>query len=323
MPIFLLILNLCFFTTLTAIEFDQVVLWGHKLHTHTHSYIHNGFSIAFQYLGYPVLWLDDQDEVSDIDFARTLFITEGQVDKNIPLRDDCYYILHNCYSPKYDLLFLTNHAMRMQVYTDPILTYPGIKKLAECIYADFEENTLYMPWATDLLPEEIEVNKNNLKLPLLSRKIYWVGTIGGGLYGNNKELNLFKKACEKSGIEFIHNDPWAHGVSIEQNIEWIQNSYIAPAIVGSWQSKMGYIPCRIFKNISYGHLGVTNSYRVWKLFNQKIVYNKNTYLLFYEATRKLHSVTLAEVKELMDFVKDHHTYINRIDSLLKFFDDIQ
>jgi Lrp/AsnC family transcriptional regulator for asnA, asnC and gidA len=32
----------------------KVVIWGHKLHSHTHSYIHNGFYIAFKHLGYDI-----------------------------------------------------------------------------------------------------------------------------------------------------------------------------------------------------------------------------------------------------------------------------
>jgi hypothetical protein len=33
-------------------EIKQIVIWGHKLHTHTHSYIHNAFFRAFQKMGY-------------------------------------------------------------------------------------------------------------------------------------------------------------------------------------------------------------------------------------------------------------------------------
>ncbi len=29
------------------INIDKVVIWGHKLHSHTHSYIHNAFLVAF------------------------------------------------------------------------------------------------------------------------------------------------------------------------------------------------------------------------------------------------------------------------------------
>ena len=40
--LFLLIVGLIA-VDLQAIEIDRVIIWGHKLHTHTHSYIHYGF----------------------------------------------------------------------------------------------------------------------------------------------------------------------------------------------------------------------------------------------------------------------------------------
>ena len=36
-------------------KITQIVIWGHKLHSHTHSYIHNGFYIAFQKMGFTPL----------------------------------------------------------------------------------------------------------------------------------------------------------------------------------------------------------------------------------------------------------------------------
>jgi len=76
------------------IQIKQVVLWGHKLHTHTHSYIHNAFFRTFQHLGYKTTWYDDEDDVNDIDFSFSLFITEHQVNKKIPCRQDCLYLSH-------------------------------------------------------------------------------------------------------------------------------------------------------------------------------------------------------------------------------------
>ena len=64
----------------------KIVIWGHKLHSHTHSYIHYGYWRAADYLGHEVYWYDDTDNVMDVDFSNSIFITEHQVCKNIPLR---------------------------------------------------------------------------------------------------------------------------------------------------------------------------------------------------------------------------------------------
>src|SRR5579872_1560362 len=66
--------------------FSKVIIWGHPLHSHTHSYIHYGFFRTFQQLGYEVYWVQNQNELVDIDLHNALFITEGQVDSNIPQR---------------------------------------------------------------------------------------------------------------------------------------------------------------------------------------------------------------------------------------------
>ena len=74
---------------------SKVIIWGHKLHSHTHSYIHNSYFKAFKFLGYEVFWFDHNDDVSGFDFSNCIFFTEDQVKKGIPLRNDCKYIAHH------------------------------------------------------------------------------------------------------------------------------------------------------------------------------------------------------------------------------------
>jgi hypothetical protein len=306
--------------SLCAVSFTKVVIWGHKLHSHTHSYIHHAFYRAFCALGYQTYWMDDKDNLATFDFAHTLFVTEGQADHAIPLRDDCFYILHNCTSAKYADLKSKKRCLTIQVYSDDCLERPHLKKMAPCIYIDIAGRCLYMPWATDLLPDEIEQEKQKIGRALLKRKptVHWIGTIGSGLYGNTGEISPFKRACRERGVSFKHHAQ----VSMQKNISYIQQSYMAPAIVGKWQVEHGYIPCRIFKNISYGQMGITNSYRVYELFEGKIVYNPDTYKLFYDAEKRLKTLSRKELFDLMDFVKTKHTYINRIQTILKCLGDI-
>jgi hypothetical protein len=265
-----------------------------------------------------VYWFDDKDDVSRFDFSNSLFITETQVDEKIPLREDCFYILHNCTKAKYRPFLLLKKAMHLRVYTDDVLSVRTAVKIAPCIYYDLPNRTLYMPWATDLLPHEIDAVKKQIPLVQKKHEIWWIGTIGDQLYGNINQLQPFMQAAQKDGVLFLHNDPWAHGISAEENRKRIQSSFMAPAIVGKWQMEHGYIPCRIFKNISYGSPGITNSYRVYELFQRKIVYNPDTYQLFYDAKNFMATMTMQQLYDQMDFVRDHHTYINRIHTIFDF-----
>ncbi len=299
-------------------SFDKVVIWGHKLHSHTHSYIHAAFFKAFQHMGYSVYWLDEHDDIDLVDFTNSLFITEGQVDKNIPLRDDSLYVLHNCNFEKYNKL-PQEHVIILQVYTDDVISRTSCEKVSECIYYDLNSRVIYMPWATDLLPDEIDTIRNKGVHLKKSKKIFWVGTIGGGDFGNIGEITPFIEACRESGVTFEQKS----GISEAKAMDVIKRSYMAPTIVGNWQKEKGYIPCRIFKNISYGQLGVTNSYRVYELFNKKIVYNSDTKKLFYDAKKRLKEISQSELDDVINFVRDNHTYINRIEQLFDFFEKVE
>lgn len=300
--------------TLLAEPFEKVVIWGHKLHTHTHSYIHNAFYKAFLYLGYETYWLDNSDDLSQYNLARTLFITEGQVDSKMPMRADSYYFLHNPRSlDRYQKLLDLGRVLFFQVYTDDVLERPYLIKKAPFHYYSLDYKTLYMPWATDLLPYEIEENKVRLLETQKESKVYWVGTVGSS---NRKNVRSFAQACEENNISFIVK----HRLSVEENRDLTMRSYMAPTIVGSWQAEKGYIPCRIFKNISYGQMGITNSKRAYQLFQKKIVYSRHPYKLFHLAEKRAKEQTLDEIFALMDFVKEHHTYLNRIEFMLEFLE---
>ena len=320
--LFCLLITLLFLP-LTA--FDKVVIWGHKLHSHTHSYVHNAFYHAFNHLGYRTYWFDDNDILNNFDFANSLFITEGQVDKKIPLRPDCQYILHNCDLAKYQPYFIAKKVILLGVYKDYVLQIKSARQVAAFIYYDLENKTVYMPWATDLLPNQIEAQKQIVKKEFSGRAkkkkyVPWIGTIGFvGPYFNWSELGPFVKACKQDNVKFIQKEL----ISVEKNKALVQGAYMAPCIVGKYQKEVGYIPCRIFKNISYGQFGITNSLRVYEIFNKKIIYEPDTSRLFTVAKKALKKATLKQLLEQMDFVKTNHTYINRIQTLLDFFKQIE
>jgi len=304
-----------FSMTLTAdmiTDINKVIIWGHKLHSHTHSYIHYAFFKAFKHMGYDTYWFDQTDNVKNFDFSHSLFITEGQADKNIPLREDCRYILHNCTDPKYKKLPRKNSII-LQVYThDALKNHAEIHEMAPFVLYNVQDKTIYMPWATDLLPHEIDAIKATINVKAKKeRVVYWIGT-------TTNELNQLRQACQKNKVQLLTIDPWTKPASPEENIKLIQKSLFAPAIQSQWQCENGYIPCRIFKNISYGQMGITNSETVYRLFNKKIIFNPDIQALVSSALEKVKTIDSHEIFELMDFVRDNHTYLNRIKNLLKF-----
>lgn len=281
------------------------VVWGHKLHSHTHSYVHEGFARAFRFLGYDVHWLDNDDDVSGIDFSGALFITEGQVDARIPVRRDCRYVLHNCDGARY--ASVRDRCLALQVYCARNME-PSFERVGPASY--YAGGVLYQPWATDLLPDEIDLAWAGRPR---ERASFWVGTIGGGEFGNVNELAGFQRACGEHDVAFVQRA----GVSRATHMDLIQRSYMAPAIVGTWQLHHGYVPCRIFKNISYGQLGLTNSEAVNAIFDGGLVANKDTHHLFNAGEHLLHGKKgVAHVRDLMHTVRENHTFVHRIATIL-------
>lgn len=309
-------INLCAIEHPT-LHFNKVVIWGHKLHTHTHSYINWAFHRAFASLGYETYWLDNNDVIETLDLSKALFIVEGGSDQKIPIRSDAFYIIHNCKKSKYNRAIRRNRCITLQVYTHACLSR-RIEKVAPYIYYDFHDKTVYMPWATDLLPYEIDAIKTTLSIVQKQNIAVFVGSIWDGQFGNEYQIYNFKRACSEQDVTFRHHKH----CSMQENIDVISHAYMAPSIQGPWQIDNGYIPCRIFKNISYGQMGITNSETVWELFDKKIVYNSDTYQLFYDAQQRLNTIAQDELLDLMDFVRDNHTYINRINTLLTFLEKI-
>jgi hypothetical protein len=312
-------LILVFTSTLISAEIDKVVVWGHLNPGHTHHWIHYAYNRTFKHMGYKTHWLPDEKNKS-FDFSNTLFFVSGLEHKNIPLRKDCRYILHNCQMNKYKSLFEQGNCIILQVYTHDVLER-NVLEIDDLTYLDFERKVVYMPWATDLLPHEINEIKKQLQKnpPKKERSVHYVGSVGhdpNPEFSNVEPITRFSQRCNELGINFnIHRR-----IPMEENIKLVQQSIIAPAIQSPWQCRKGYIPCRILKNISYGQMPATNSETVYTLLKEKVIYNSDTSTLVDDALKRASNLTQEELFELMDLVRDKHTYINRIKVLLNFLD---
>jgi len=305
-------------------KFKKVIVWGYPLNTHTHSFIQASFYKTFKHLGYDTYWFSDTDNVEGIDFTECLFIAASDQEKNIPIEKSSTYILHNVDSRRYmeagcKLLFIQtickdviNHKEDVKIFN----RYTVLK------YAN-DVNCLHIPWATDLLPHEIDLNNatNVIKSPDKTLPYCaWIGTYGGGdsTYQNHTEVDPFFYECQNNGIRINRIDPWSRPITFEENCSIIRNAYVAPALQGIWQIENEYIPCRIFKNISYGHFGITNNPLVNEIFDNELVFSRNTAELFHKAVElKNQPNAIERIKFLMNEVKEKHTYINRVNTMLE------
>jgi hypothetical protein len=297
-------------------QFSKVIIWGHKLDTHTHSYIHYGFYRTFKYLRYDTYWFDNQDDISNINFDNCLFLTERQVEQNIPLSKNSKYISHSISISEDPHPYTPNLIIDMMQINN---ITPNLEKISDFIYVDSAANILIQPWATDILPHEFDFTAAILPR---NPEAYFFGTVVASGWNNNcKEIEDFETACAVKNIQFDYRGLYTKGaVSTEKCIELTKKACAAPVIQSAEQIEAGYIPCRIFKNISYGHYGLTNSEAVYNLFKAYIpdlIYDVPLNMLdklFELKNRDLNNHILLDQ---MKYIQNNHTYINRINTILE------
>jgi len=294
---------------------QKIIIWGYKLGSHTHSYIHDGFYRAFSGLGYDVYWFDHNDDVSTFNFSNCIFLTAGEADIKIPLRKNCKYITHNCKTydgigKRLNIQYTTYESYQFEVVA------PGITYKDEC---------LYFPWGSPLLPHEFDekdlTNENR-------DGVYFLGTVNGPKDGGNYDnVAKFASECTKNGHKFIAGGGYTgetdnkdihyiNGwISKQEHDKFLKEAYMAPAIQGDNQLGNGMIPCRIFKAISHGGDGITNNALVYDFFDREVVYNPDCSQLYYDAESRNNEIE--RKRYLWNEVKTKHTFIERCKVILK------
>ena len=324
-------------------KFKKVIVWGYPLYSHTHSFVHYGWYKAFKSLGYETHWFNDNDYPKDFDYSESLFIGEGYADQNIPLLASSTYAIHMAHNPgKYVASGCRLIDVRFNVFKTRDYTYnysmvdASLAKIDDVTF--YEEKAsdralserlqkgvsgyeaLYMIWATDMLPDEF--NFEDVRIPR-KRVVNHVGSVWSA---NQKEFAEFRDSLVRYNVQLVAHDPWLRVTTNEVAKTLVQESFIAPDIRGSGATSgettseesnhltNGYIPCRIFKNISYGQLGITNSPAVNNLMPEYVVFSSDVYRLI--GCSIPYRENFKRMQDAMKYVQRHHTYVNRINSLL-------
>lgn len=287
----------------------KFIIWRHKLHQSTHSYIHSSYYKAFKYLGYETYWLDSSDDMSSIDFSDTVFFLEGSCSDDIPIIPSCKYITHHKETeelvslgiPYENILKLGNYLPKEEIH----------EKVEDLCYWDKTTRTLYQCWGTDLLPNQINVD-DYVKFDLSKKTLNYVAMLyDQGLWWAEEFATLLDKDF---GVEF---KVFTMNVSDEENRQLIRDSFLCPDFRSDWHLECGYIPCRIWKNISYGRIVGTNSPFVKRALGDYVVFGgtpQTLYANLLDAERN----NKINMKDAMMFVKENHTFINRVNNILKF-----
>jgi hypothetical protein len=287
------------------------VIWGAKRPFNTFGFIHSAFYRALKYLGKDVQWLELGDSTADLDLENTLFLSMNTVIDGMPRRNGCFYVVHNIRGDEREPYFDGLSLLATGVHITPNVYSKNVQVLGSDIYFEPDDRVLQMRWGTDLLPHEIQANKPTRVFNSDSREINYIGTVDP-----LKEITMsgFVRACRENGIKFNTYGGFnkKEHPGIQEHVDLVKRSYMAPAFQGMDQVETGYISCRLFKAISAGQYGITHSPYANALFGNRLIYEPDGYKLFYEARERLQDIRLEELHTLMDIVAAEHTYIPKI-----------
>jgi len=294
-------------------KYNKVVIWGLRTQKHTHAYIHQSFYKGFVKIGANVVWVDDEVENQSVIQKNDFVIAVNVANKNLPPLEDVYYCLHN-FDDDFASSLADSRIVNLQVYTNR--SEENSVKWDESTFFDAKEKILYQAWGTDLFEEEFyePVNKSWFKV------CFWVGSIWNNELnqGNVAEITEFKRVLARKKIKFIH----LHHISDYLNVLFTRNSRIAPAISGKWQVINNYLPCRMFKNISYGQLGISNVKKFNILFGPELSVQGATIEELVDNALSLSNSQRKEMIRGQQEIVKKHTYAHKINNILKAFEKL-
>lgn len=228
----------------------NLVIWGLHKKYDTYRYIHSGFAAAGQRLGWSVRWVDDEVKNQSAVDKGSLVIGVNLCQRNLPVVAGARYVIHNNERADLAATIDAGFGINLQTWT---FECPGrLIDEQEAIRFNSTTRTLFQPWGTS-------IPSNHWSVPnySTSRLSFWVGSIWDNALGqgNRTVIDQLSQALRGRNRRLVHF--WR---TPERAHQWlIEHSGLRPAVCGQWQTENGYIPCRAFKNLSFGALPVTNN----------------------------------------------------------------
>lgn len=293
-------------------KFKKVIIWGFRTNTNdSFMYIYSAFYETLLKLDVEVLWVDDRDENNDLISKYDLVIAANISASKLRIKNNVYYCLHN-FDQNITQKIKDKYLLRLQVYTDDSIK--DSKKIDDARRYSESFKTLYQPWGTNLYPTEFY----DIVYPKMSPFVYWVGSIWDNELnqGNTAEIKGFKEVLSKNGLKFIHQEY----VNDSDNIKFVRSSRIAQSIAGNWQVDNNYLPCRMFKNISYGQMGITNVLHFNTIFKGYGIYEKNINELVEKSLSIAEKDWINITRQQQQIIATKYTYAHSLYYIANYFD---
>lgn len=310
-----------------------IVIWWYPENCHaSHKWIHYRFYHTFRKLWFDAQWLENKVENIKKIKKNSIIISERWEYPTLFENYDKSWIIfaHWCSIEDYQkyqmnkknvYLFNVNRFNRMKFTEKKIWQY--ITERNEPVMSTekylFEERQIQLFWGCELLPDEMK------REPYHYKNTKDVVFCGSWWSNNFMQLEKLRWYCITHGLKY--HQYWKHFILREplfrhkylpynELVKRTKEAYIAPAI--QWvQADDGYIPDRLFINMSLSVLAVSNNPRVYRLFDDdEVICDRKIWKMMEKAERVIKDRKVDEyTKKAFKKVKEKYTYINTIESL--------
>lgn len=245
---------------------NRLVVWGGLSNLDSFRHINRHYFEAARKLGIDSNWCDDKYyNMDNLTPGTTVFVADVYARELGAARPGVNYVIHNFDSSH--ILCQTadpKQLLRLQVWTHDAFG----EEWDKCRQFSVEDGILFQPWGTNLLAEEFLEPVFNP----FSREAVFVGAVWSELtqYGELGNEQTIKTLIEIFKYHGVSLKLLTH-ISDQENVNAVRAARLAPAIAGGWQTDHGYLPCRCFKNASYGAAMFTNVPAINNLFKDACV----------------------------------------------------
>ena len=276
----------------------------------------DAFYKASIFCGFNTYYVDTPQLLQSLASDTTLTITEGTyIDQNLLSKVKGKFFIH---SPKPDVYnqVLSQSSPARFFFLDVLKKVSfQYNKISTLSFYDPKNFTLYQPWGTNLLPTSRSVESSHLT-PKTNHSFY-VGMLYGAGVNYAKMINrTFNKLSPEKKLTQAFN------ASSFLSAQLAHKSFYNFDIRDSWHLEVGYIPCRVFKILSYGLPIICNSSFITSNLNlpgiQLASCPQEAASLSLSS-----SISRSEMIDTRNYILANHTYINSIQNMLKIVDSVR
>jgi len=280
---------------------ETVVIFGKELY-HSDGYVNFGFYNAFLEMGYDTYWISENnlDEIEGIE-NNTMFIVNDILNNEvIPLNKTNYYVILK--SNGYHFRSMDKNRVHLLEYSTD-LDLSRYTKIEDYTYEFRRKRMIVMPYASIATPTQIIDNLKNF----IDKKDREDKIVLARNYDNNIQNDIINANSKRLVIKKL--------LLLDNEVDLIRKVKLSCCFT----SNKNKIDHKTLTHIAYGTMCITDSLLTNNLLKNKLCYLEDTSTLDSVCDSYFESIKKEELFDLIEYIVNNHTFINRIRTLLNYF----